>query len=113
MFVAIVLSAGWLLVDRGADEQASIPLREQPQAAVAYRWQPDAKPDRDTPLPAFATADPDVEGLYRFALARPDVLNYIPCTCGCREAGHLSNWNCYIRQVRADGTVVFDDMAPG
>lgn len=112
VFLAIVLSAAGLLLTRLAGEQAPVLAREEPQAA-AYRWQPDSNPDPDTPLPAFATADPEVELLYRFALARPDVLSYIPCTCGCRAAGHLSNWNCYITQVRADGTVVFDDMAPG
>lgn len=80
--------------------------------AEAYRWQPEARPDPVTPLPAFATADPFVARLYRFALARPDVMNYLPCTCGCDQLGHLSNWNCFIQRVEADGTVVFDDMAP-
>ena len=90
------------------------PPAAPPRAAGAvYRWQPEARPDPLTPLPAFATADPRVARLYRFALARPDLLNYIPCTCGCRAQGHHSNWNCFIQRVGADGTVVFDDMAPG
>lgn len=81
--------------------------------AARYEWQPDASPVPDTPLPAFATKDPSVARLYRFALERPDLLSYIPCTCGCAGDGHYSNWNCYIQRVEADGSVVFDDMAPG
>ena len=85
-----------------------------PVTTGSYQRHPSGVPDPETQLPDYALASPDIEELYRFALRRPDLLTYIPCTCGCGErAGHHSNWNCYIHSVSADGTVTFDDMAPG
>ena len=87
--------------------------RETPPAAeVAYQRHPMVTPMAGTRLPRYARATPELEQLYRFALERSDLLSYIPCTCGCVASGHHSNWNCYVRAVNADGTVVFDDMAP-
>src|SRR5580765_5969830 len=71
---------------------------------TGFRFQPGASPVHGIELPAFASKDPEVAALYRFALARPDLLNYIPCRCGCGSSGHVSNWNCYVRQIAADGT---------
>jgi hypothetical protein len=37
----------------------------------------------------------------------------MPCFCGCgQNAGHRRNRDCYVRQIRKDGSVVFDSMAP-
>lgn len=105
----VAMPAAILLV--GRDGPSVEPTTDRP-AEATDRWQPEARPDPFTALPAFATADPFVARLYRFALARPDVMNYLPCTCGCDQLGHRSNWNCFIQRVEADGTVVFDDMAP-
>jgi len=82
-----------------------------PPHEVVYQRHPAGIPTDDQ-LPDYARATPELTELYLFALLRPDVLTYIPCTCGCRSIGHHSSWNCYIRSVAADGTVVFDDMAP-
>lgn len=39
-----------------------------------------------------------------------DILKWMPCYCGCGEsAGHESNLNCFIDEVREDGSVVWDD----
>jgi predicted DsbA family dithiol-disulfide isomerase len=48
---------------------------------------------------------------YRFALANPDVLEVIPCYCGCGQVGHENNRMCYIQSKGADGQVVFDRHA--
>ncbi len=85
---------------------------DRPSGRGAYQRHPAAPARPDTELPDYAQTTPVLGELYRFAVARPDVLAYIPCTCGCRGAGHYSNWNCYVRSIGADGTVVFDDMAP-
>jgi hypothetical protein len=55
-------------------------------------------------------ASPDLRSLYEFAARRPDVLNYLPCFCGCGWT-HKSNYECFIDEVRPDGTVVIDDMS--
>ena len=46
---------------------------------------------------------------YQLALANPEVLSQIPCYCGCR-AIHKNVKECFVRDVKPDGTVVWDDM---
>ena len=42
-----------------------------------------------------------------------DLMRYMPCFCGCSASGrHRNNRDCYIKAVNADGSVVFDAMAP-
>ena len=55
-------------------------------------------------------APPELRALYEFAARRPDVLHYLPCFCGCGNV-HRSNYDCFIDEVRADGTVLIDDMS--
>ncbi len=64
--------------------------------------------------PAFVTeAGAEVKGLYEFQVVNGQVMRYMPCFCGCgQDAGHRNNRDCYIKQVDADGSVVFDSMAP-
>ncbi|MBW5447832.1 hypothetical protein GE107_17400 [Cohnella sp. CFH 77786] len=62
-------------------------------------------------LPAFLDNRPNKMLLaYQAAAKLRDTLQWIPCYCGCGEsAGHKSNLNCFIHEVREDGTVVWDD----
>ncbi len=53
-------------------------------------------------------APPEVRDAYAFAVAHPEVLQYIPCYCGCEGVGHRSNRDCFVREMRADGTVAYD-----
>ena len=58
-------------------------------------------------------ADAEVKQLYEFQVTHGDVTRFMPCFCGCgQSAGHRNNRDCYIREVAADGSVVFDSMAP-
>jgi hypothetical protein len=54
-----------------------------------------------------------VREAYRFAIANRDMLRQIPCYCGCGAEGHKSNADCYIKDVRPDGSIVFDPMSFG
>ena len=65
-------------------------------------------------LPDFVTSGgPDLVELYNFQLANGDLMKWMPCFCGCGKSdGHTSNRDCYVDKVNADGTVVFDNMAP-
>lgn len=62
-------------------------------------------------LPAFLdNADPALVTAYQTAATVTDILTYIPCYCGCGEsAGHKSNLNCFISEMKDDGSVVWDD----
>ena len=61
-------------------------------------------------LPVFA-GTPDLESLYRFAVERRDVLQYMPCFCGCGGLGHRDNRDCYVKAEHADGTLTFTSHA--
>jgi hypothetical protein len=54
-------------------------------------------------LPVFA-AGGDTAALYRFARERGDVLQWMPCTCGCAQLGHASNRACYVKREEGDRT---------
>lgn len=62
-------------------------------------------------LPSFLDDKPeDMRMIYQAAGSASDILEWIPCYCGCGEsAGHNSNLNCFVSEVREDGAIVWDD----
>ncbi len=72
-----------------------------------------AWPAQDRWPDPFSKAAPEVQQAYRFAVANPKVLQYIPCFCGCGASGHKSNSDCYVREFRPDGSVLLDPMSFG
>ncbi|PKN81815.1 MAG: hypothetical protein CVU46_18535 [Chloroflexi bacterium HGW-Chloroflexi-8] len=54
-----------------------------------------------------------VKEAYQFSLSNPDALKNVPCYCGCDAAGHTSNYSCYVKEVKANGEVIFDQHALG
>jgi hypothetical protein len=59
--------------------------------------------------PAYVRALPDDwQAAYRFALERPDVVQWNPCNCGCNEIGHRSNLDCFFDR-RETGQIVFQE----
>jgi len=65
-------------------------------------------------LPEMVKSAPaSVRTAYQFALAHPDALENVPCYCGCGSIGHHSNLACYVKDMDANGKVVFDNHALG
>lgn len=65
-------------------------------------------------MPADVRAAPaSVQEAYRFAAANPDIMQQIPCYCGCGAMEHTSNYDCYVASVGTDGTITFDNHALG
>ncbi|MGE5139476.1 MAG: PCYCGC motif-containing (lipo)protein [Rudaea sp.] len=65
-------------------------------------------------LPAEMQGAPTtVREAYQFAVANPDALKNVPCYCGCGAMGHTSNYSCYVKDGKSDGTVVYDNHALG
>jgi hypothetical protein len=61
--------------------------------------------------PEVQQADPKVREAYQFAVANQDYLSNFPCYCGCGAMGHTSNLDCYIDEVRPDGTIAYENHA--
>lgn len=62
------------------------------------------------PLPRSASA---VQAAYEFAARHPEVLERLPCFCGCERLGHSSNRHCFVASRQADGRVTWDAHGMG
>jgi len=104
--VAVGAALAFLLVRGGgpaAPEEAAAPLASPTPAGEASLAFPN--------LTSFS--DAQVWEAYRYARANPEVLKYIPCFCGCNHHGDTSNLECYIDEMRPDGSVRYDPHAAG
>ena len=54
-----------------------------------------------------------VQEAYQFAVANADLLQTLPCYCGCSPLGHKNNYDCYVAGVDPAGVVEFDAHALG
>lgn len=70
------------------------------------------KPPADAPIPALpfipnmVPRPPEViSEVYEYAARNPDVLEFVPCFCGCETAGHRANAHCFVKSRNDDGTV--------
>jgi hypothetical protein len=46
-----------------------------------------------------------VQQVYEFAARHPEVLQYVPCYCGCERLGHEANHSCFVKSRAANGRV--------
>jgi hypothetical protein len=46
-----------------------------------------------------------VQQVYEFAARHPEVLQHVPCYCGCERIGHNGNHDCFIKSRAANGRV--------
>ncbi len=46
-----------------------------------------------------------VQHVYEFAARHPEVLQYVPCYCGCERMSHNGNHDCFVKARKANGTV--------
>jgi hypothetical protein len=59
-------------------------------------------------LPSFARqAGPKVQEAYRYAVDHAEILQYIPCFCGCKNIGHRHNGECYVAERLPEGRITF------
>ena len=62
-------------------------------------------------LPSYKL-DPQMKDIYTVAGQNAELLDWIPCYCGCGESvGHKNNKNCFIRELKKNGEVVWDSHA--
>ena len=72
-----------------------------------------ARPARDEWPAAFWEAPPGAQEAYRYAVDHRGELRYIPCYCGCGDIDHVSNWDCFVDELRPDGSVLLSDHGFG
>jgi hypothetical protein len=62
--------------------------------------------------PAFVqTADARTQEAYAFAVARPDITDWMPCYCGCVAMEHRNNTDCFLKPRAVGITITYDEHA--
>ena len=123
MIAAFVAVAGTALVagvvgrdDPAPSDSARPRSGAQDFSARFAGYKPAPEPNggpRKVEWPDYVTdAEPEVKRLYEFQITHGDLMRYMPCFCGCKDGGHRSNRDCYVRAVEPDGAVILDSMAP-
>ena len=116
--VTVVAAAGtWLAARQGESGSPRLEVAESGFEArfAAYEAAPEPNGDLSKVVwPDYVlNGGPEVKRLYEFQVTHGELMRYMPCFCGCGgNAGHRSNRDCYVREVKPDGSVVFDPMAP-
>jgi hypothetical protein len=54
-----------------------------------------------------------VRAAYQFAAANPEIMQQVPCYCGCGAMGHTSNYSCYVTGMDGAGKLIYDPHALG
>ena len=90
-------------------EEPELPERPAPPPTPVYRTPVPSADAQMPPLPPVSNMVPRapevVRDAYIFAAQRPDILEYVPCFCGCETAGHTRNADCFVASRNEDGAV--------
>jgi len=46
-----------------------------------------------------------IQQVYEFSARHPEVLQFMPCYCGCERIGHRGNHDCFVKSRAANGTI--------
>ncbi|MBU8878943.1 PCYCGC domain-containing protein [Bacillus sp. FJAT-29790] len=62
-------------------------------------------------LPQFLKDKPEqMQLIYGAVAGHQELLEHIPCYCGCAESGdHMNNYDCFVFENKQGGEVVWDD----
>jgi hypothetical protein len=113
--IALVVVVSALIARNLAYQDALLEWRSALEASAgAFSW-PEWDP-RWPPLPQPRRAPAqlgDLRGPYAYAGKHPEVLQHIPCYCGCAHEGHRSNLQCYVSRRNNDGQPEWTDHTFG
>ncbi|MGW8788147.1 PCYCGC motif-containing (lipo)protein [Heyndrickxia sporothermodurans] len=61
-------------------------------------------------LPTFLNNTSEtVQTIYQAAASHQELLEHMPCYCGCGEMGHKDNYDCFIQENKKNGAIVWDE----
>lgn len=114
LYVPLLLTASLALSGCGTKEEAQ-EKKEATEHTHAHGVTSDITEitkNADT-LPSFLSSQSEqVQQIYHIAAQNHELLSWIPCYCGCGDSvGHKSNKNCFIREIRETGEIVWDSHA--
>jgi len=123
--VAVVAGGGFLMTRSSSNDAQTVDQSNpasvatastagaSPAASAPAGTSFTSKELEDLPLPPLPymgqTAGPPelMEQAYIFAAKNPDVLDYVPCYCGCGQTdGHVGNTDCFVESRAPNGQVL-------
>ena len=120
--LAVLLAAALVGAVLWRASQPERPAAVAPHSSGAGSWTavapadwalPDDLPPLPVPKAPLPRAAHAVRAAYEFAARQPDVLEQLPCFCGCRKLGHRSNRDCFVAARDAAGRVTWDAHGMG
>ena len=111
-FVMTAFLAGSILL-AGCQESGGSEKKHEQSGHLSFKDNGDIQEETKAAdvLPSFLNDQPEeIKTLYAAAAKHEELLSYMPCYCGCGEsAGHLDNGNCFIKERKENGVIVWDD----
>jgi len=110
--VAAAGLAGSVVLVAAGEARPQADLRPRPASGAQIAPVAVMKPHTGPlpPLPRVSFEPPTsmavVQQTYEFAARHPEVLQYMPCYCGCEKIGHTANHSCFVKSRAADGRVI-------
>ena len=98
-----LMAAGEARFQSGLSSRAAAGAQIAPVTPI----KPDTGPLPPLPRVSFDPPAPmaEIQQVYEFAARHPEVLQYMPCYCGCQRIGHTSNHSCFVKSRAANGRV--------
>jgi hypothetical protein len=89
---------------QGAQPTPEIVAGTEATASIGPHSQANLPP---IPFRGYAPPRPPevVTAAFHFAAEHPEITSYVPCFCGCQQAGHKGNHDCFVRSRAANGDV--------
>ena len=103
MTLVAAVTIGILVTRSGPDSETGVA-----EESAATHWNP-AWPE----LPRIGGISRPMQlirAAYAFAANRPDVVQYLPCYCGCEKQGHRSLEFCFVKSRKSSGITEWDNM---
>jgi hypothetical protein len=106
-FAASVVLLGLCVVAASAQQQHAQHGAPSARAAVVPQKPAPAGPLPPLPRVNYEPSAPMavVQQVYEFAARHPEVLQYMPCYCGCERVGHGGNHDCFVKSRAANGRI--------
>ena len=89
----------------GVVSRSAAPSAARPSSPLAANGALGVWPD------LVAKAALPVRQAYEYAASNQQILQFVPCYCGCASIGHEDNLSCFVAQFGQDGWVVLDAHA--
>lgn len=105
-----IIASATLLVacSSNTEEMATEGHKPQNEPVLQYKIG-----SNDWSVVTSVTDSKEILEAYQFAVEHPEVLDYMPCYCGCyEEDGHTSNTDCFVDKIEGQ-VATLDTMGFG